>query len=103
MTTDEKDNIYVTDLNSNTVRVVYGEGKHYKELFIESVCLNRTSVIHFERNENVLLVCNNEGGKAFLFDTIKTNITYKSMTSSIQWIYSDSEMFVYAVIMVIKS
>ncbi|VDI32979.1 Hypothetical predicted protein [Mytilus galloprovincialis] len=72
VTTDDKDNVYVSDFISNAVLVVSGEGKQYRELLTKSDGLNGASIIHFDRNENILLVCTNDGGKAFLFD-IKNN------------------------------
>lgn len=71
LTTDDENNVYVADLNSITVFFVSSDGNQYRELLSESDGLNMTSLIHFDKKENVLLVCSNVGGKAFLFD-IKT-------------------------------
>lgn len=68
VTTDDENNVYVADLNSTSVFVVSGNGNRCRTLFGKSNWLNRTGGIYFDRKEKILLVCNNEDEKAFLFD-----------------------------------
>ncbi|CAG2188689.1 unnamed protein product [Mytilus edulis] len=71
VTTDNEGNVYVTDERTHTVIVVSDDGKHHRELLTESDGLNRPWGIYFDKKENVLLVCNERDGNAFLFDVIK--------------------------------
>ncbi|CAG2186399.1 unnamed protein product [Mytilus edulis] len=71
VTTDNEGNVYVTNEETNTVIVVSDDGKHHKELLTESDGLDDPWGIYFDKKENVLLVCNERDGNAFLFDVIK--------------------------------
>ncbi|CAC5384440.1 unnamed protein product [Mytilus coruscus] len=68
VTTDDEGNLYATNYNTNTVIVVSGDGKNYREPLTESDGLDRPGAIYFDKKETILLVCNYRGGKAFLFD-----------------------------------
>ncbi|VDI04705.1 Hypothetical predicted protein [Mytilus galloprovincialis] len=72
VTIDNKGNVYVTDCGKNTVFVVSDDGKQYRVFLSESDGLNKPWGIYFEKKENILLVSNNNDGKAFLFDVKKT-------------------------------
>ncbi|CAG2251533.1 unnamed protein product [Mytilus edulis] len=71
VTTDDEGNVYVTNASTNTVIVVSDDCEHYKELLTESDGLDRPFGIYFDKTENILLVCNERDGNAFLFDVIK--------------------------------
>ncbi|CAG2198993.1 unnamed protein product [Mytilus edulis] len=71
---DSEGNVYVTDLNTNTVVVVSADGRQYREILTESNGLNCPRGIYFEKPENVLVVCNRQDGQAFLFDVKETNV-----------------------------
>ncbi|CAG2256671.1 unnamed protein product [Mytilus edulis] len=71
VTTDDEGNVYVTNASTNTVIVVSDDCEHYKELLTESNGLNEPFGIYFDKTENILLVCNERDGNAFLFDVIK--------------------------------
>ncbi|CAC5362586.1 unnamed protein product [Mytilus coruscus] len=71
VTTDDEGNVYVTDINSHTVVVISDDGKHHREILTTSDGLNWPSGIYFDKKENIVLVCNHEDGKAFLFDVKK--------------------------------
>ncbi|CAG2238409.1 unnamed protein product [Mytilus edulis] len=71
VTTDDEGNVYVTNASTNTVIVVSDDGEHHKELLTESNGLNEPFGIYFDKTENILLVCNERDGNAFLFDVIK--------------------------------
>ncbi|CAG2192641.1 unnamed protein product [Mytilus edulis] len=71
VTTDKEGNVYGTDEWTHTVIVVSDDGKHHKQLLTESDGLDEPRGIYFDKKENVLLVCNNMDGNAFLFDVIK--------------------------------
>ncbi|XP_052081918.1 uncharacterized protein LOC127719719 [Mytilus californianus] len=68
VTTDNKGNVYVTDYYTNAVVEVSDEGKHHREILTKSDSLNHPCGIYFQKKENVLLVCNINDIKAFLFD-----------------------------------
>ncbi|XP_052102905.1 uncharacterized protein LOC127736408 [Mytilus californianus] len=70
VTIDDDDNIYVTDRDTSTVIVVSADGRHNREILTQSDGLYRPTGIHFDKNENVMLVCNENNRKAFLFDVI---------------------------------
>ncbi|CAG2234631.1 unnamed protein product [Mytilus edulis] len=74
VTTDDDGNVYVINDKNHSVVVVCDNGKHYREILSESNGLNRPCGIYFDKQENVLLVCNYRGGEAFLFDVQKNNI-----------------------------
>ncbi|CAG2218157.1 unnamed protein product [Mytilus edulis] len=71
VTTDNEGNVYVTNEKTHTVIVVSDDGKHHRELLTESDGLDEPRGIYFDKKENVLLVCNERDGNAFLFDVIK--------------------------------
>ncbi|XP_052097330.1 uncharacterized protein LOC127732305 [Mytilus californianus] len=68
VTKDDEGNVYVTDYNTNTVVVISHDGIHYRELLTKSDGLNWSWGIYFDKQENILLVCNHYDGKVFLFD-----------------------------------
>ncbi|XP_063438665.1 uncharacterized protein LOC134719603 isoform X2 [Mytilus trossulus] len=69
--TDNDGNVYVTDENTNTVLVVYDDGRHYGDILTVSDELCQPAGIHFDKKQNILIVCNRQDGKAFLFDVKK--------------------------------
>ncbi|XP_071140272.1 uncharacterized protein [Mytilus edulis] len=69
--TDNDGNVYVTDENTNTVVVVYDDGRHYGDILTGSDELCKPAGIHFDKKQNILIVCNRQDGKAFLFDVKK--------------------------------
>ncbi|CAG2245091.1 unnamed protein product [Mytilus edulis] len=71
VTTDDEGNVYVTDESTHTVVVVSDDGKHHRELLTKSDGLNEPNGIYYDKKENILLVCNDSDGNAFLFDVIK--------------------------------
>ncbi|CAG2243021.1 unnamed protein product [Mytilus edulis] len=71
VTTDNEGNVYVTNASTNTVIVVSDDGEHHKELLTESNGLNEPFEIYFDKTDNILLVCNERDGNAFLFDVIR--------------------------------
>ncbi|XP_076085427.1 uncharacterized protein LOC143056230 [Mytilus galloprovincialis] len=71
VTTDNEGNVYVTDERTHTVIVVSDDGQQHRELLTESGGLYEPWGIYFDKKENVLLVCNETDGNAFLFDVIK--------------------------------
>ncbi|CAG2184782.1 unnamed protein product [Mytilus edulis] len=71
VTTDNEGNVYVTNEETHTVIVVSDDGKHHRELLTKSDGLDRPYGIYFDKKENILLVCNERDGNAFLFDVIK--------------------------------
>lgn len=73
VTTDNEGNVFVTDYYTNAVVKVSDDGKFHREILTKSNSLNHPCGIHFEKKENVLLVCNINDIKAFLFD-VKRNI-----------------------------
>ncbi|XP_052067786.1 uncharacterized protein LOC127707294 [Mytilus californianus] len=75
VTTDNERNVYVTDGRTHTVVVIYDDGKIYREILTQSDGLKRPGGIHFDKKENILLVCNHLFGNGFLFEFKKeTNI-----------------------------
>ncbi|CAG2205718.1 unnamed protein product [Mytilus edulis] len=68
VTTDNEGNVYVTDGRTHTVIVVSNDGQRHKEPLTKSDGLYEPNGIYFDKNENILLVCNNKDGKAFLCD-----------------------------------
>lgn len=70
VTADDERHVYVTDEDSDTV-LVFDDGSYYKEILTETDRLYRPRGIYFDKQENVLLVSNYYGGKAFLFDVKK--------------------------------
>ncbi|CAC5362597.1 unnamed protein product [Mytilus coruscus] len=74
VTTDDEGNVYVTNGENHNVVVVCDNGKHYREILSGSNGLNGPSGIYFDKQENVLLVCNYRDGEAFLFDVKKNKI-----------------------------
>ncbi|CAG2201863.1 unnamed protein product [Mytilus edulis] len=64
--TDNDGNVYVTDENTNTVVVVYDDGRHYGDILTGSDELCKPAGIHFDKKQNSLIVCNRQDGKAFL-------------------------------------
>lgn len=71
VTTDNEGNVYVTGRMNNTLLVISDDGKHHRELLTESDGLNRPYGIYYDKKENIVLVCNDSNGKAFLFDVKK--------------------------------
>ncbi|CAC5380231.1 unnamed protein product [Mytilus coruscus] len=71
VTTDNEGNVYLTNIRKNTVVVVSDDGKHHRELLTKSDGLDWPYGIYFDRKENILLVCNYDDGKVFLFDVKK--------------------------------
>ncbi|CAG2245250.1 unnamed protein product [Mytilus edulis] len=71
VTTDNDKNVYVTSYKTNTVIVISDDGKHHKELLTKSDGLDWPRGIYFDKKENILLVCNERNGKAFLFEVKK--------------------------------
>ncbi|CAC5387990.1 unnamed protein product [Mytilus coruscus] len=71
VTTDNEGNVYVINNNTNTVEVVSDDGKHHREILTISDGLDVPYGIYFDKQENILLVCNVSDGKAFLFDVKK--------------------------------
>ncbi|CAG2189719.1 unnamed protein product [Mytilus edulis] len=76
VTTDNESNVYVTDGSTHTVVVVSDDGKLYREILTQSDGLKRPSGIHFDKNENVLLVCNHTFGNGFLFELKRNQQKY---------------------------
>ncbi|XP_071147414.1 uncharacterized protein [Mytilus edulis] len=68
VTTDDEGNVYVTNKTAHTVIVVSDDGKHQRELLTKSDGLFRPCGIHYDKKENILLVCNIFNGNAFSFD-----------------------------------
>ncbi|XP_071127292.1 uncharacterized protein [Mytilus edulis] len=68
VTTDRRGTVYVTNGMTDNVLVVSENGHRYEEFLTSSDGMNRPSGIHFDKNENVLFVCNASDGKAFLFN-----------------------------------
>ncbi|CAG2246059.1 unnamed protein product [Mytilus edulis] len=71
VTTDDEGNVYVTGRRTHTVLVVSDDGKHYRELLTKLEGLNEPYGIYYDKKENIVLVCNESNGKAFLFDVKK--------------------------------
>ncbi|CAG2220488.1 unnamed protein product [Mytilus edulis] len=69
VTTDDEENVYVTDWMKDIVVVVSDDGKHHRELLTKSDGLNKPWGIYFDKKDNTLLVCND--CDAFLFDVKK--------------------------------
>ncbi|XP_063418386.1 uncharacterized protein LOC134701177 [Mytilus trossulus] len=69
VTTDDEENVYVTDYRKDIVLVVSDDGKHHRELLTQSDGLYNPRGIYFDKKENILLVCND--CDAFLFDVKK--------------------------------
>lgn len=74
LTTDDRGNIYVSNYHPNTVVVVSGDGIQHRVILTESDGLDGPSGIYFDKQANILLVCNRDNGKVFLFD-VKWNTT----------------------------
>ncbi|CAC5420383.1 AASDH [Mytilus coruscus] len=74
VTTDDEGNVYMTDWTTGTVVVVSDDGKTYREILTKSDGLIHPGGIYFDRKEHVLFVCNNNDGRAFIFD-VKKKIT----------------------------
>ncbi|CAC5399557.1 unnamed protein product [Mytilus coruscus] len=73
-TTDDDGIVYVINCFTSTVVAVSEDGSLHREILAKSNGLKNPDGIHFDKKENVLLVCNIDNWKAFLFD-IKKNIT----------------------------
>ncbi|XP_063431289.1 uncharacterized protein LOC134713952 [Mytilus trossulus] len=69
VTTDDEGNVYVTDEDTNVVLVISKDGKKIKEILTESDGMVMPAGIHFDKKENVLMICSDE--EAWLFDIIK--------------------------------
>ncbi|CAC5379494.1 unnamed protein product [Mytilus coruscus] len=69
VTTDNEGNVYVTSYKTDTVVVVSNDGQHHREFLTKSDGLNEPRGIYFDKNNKILLVCNDDG--AFLFDVKK--------------------------------
>ncbi|VDI09079.1 Hypothetical predicted protein, partial [Mytilus galloprovincialis] len=64
VTTDNVGNVFATN-NTNTIVVVYDDGKKYGELDTKRHILDRPNVSYFDKTENVLLVCTYRGDMFF--------------------------------------
>lgn len=71
VTTDCEGNVYVTDAWVNTVFFVSGIGNRFGDILNGRDGLDKPCGVHFDKKENVLLVCNAHVGKSFLFDIKK--------------------------------
>ncbi|XP_076103272.1 uncharacterized protein LOC143072293 isoform X2 [Mytilus galloprovincialis] len=69
VTTDNEGNVYVTNEDTNVVLVVSKDGKQCKEILTESDGMDMPAGIHFDKNENILMICSDRD--AWLFDIIK--------------------------------
>lgn len=63
--------MYVTDAWGNTVFFVSGIGNRFGDILNGRDGLDKPCEVHFDKKENVLLVCNAHVGKSFLFDIKK--------------------------------
>lgn len=70
-TTDDEGNVYVVNCFTSTVVVVSEDGSLRKEILTEESGLKKPGALHFDKKENVLLVCNIDNWEAFLFDITK--------------------------------
>lgn len=68
VTTDNDGNVYVVGSSSHNVLVISPDGKHHRELLNESNGLKDPIGIHYDKTNDCLLVCNKEGGDAFLLE-----------------------------------
>lgn len=68
VTLDEKGNVFVTERTSDTIVAVSADGKNSKEILSASDKLLSPSGIHYDRDENMLLVCNFWEQTVFLFN-----------------------------------
>ncbi|CAC5403197.1 unnamed protein product [Mytilus coruscus] len=68
VTVDEKGNVYVTDRTSDTIVAVSADGRNSSEILSATDGLLSPSGIHYDRDENILLVCNFWAHTVFLFD-----------------------------------
>ncbi|XP_063397801.1 uncharacterized protein LOC134682156 [Mytilus trossulus] len=66
VTTDDEQNVYVTNFKKNNVLVISDDGEHYRELFTDLNELKDPWGIYFDKKDKILLVCNDHD--AFLFD-----------------------------------
>lgn len=66
VTTDDEQNVYVTNCRENNVLVISNDGEHYRELFTELDELKEPWGIYFDKKDKILLVCNDRD--AFLFE-----------------------------------
>ncbi|VDI35474.1 Hypothetical predicted protein [Mytilus galloprovincialis] len=71
VTTDDEGNVYVTYSKTNNVVVVSDDGQHHRELVTESDGFDEPWGIYFDKQENILLVCNYRDDKVSLFDVTK--------------------------------
>lgn len=69
VTTDNEGNVYVADEDTNVVLVVSKDGKQFKEILKESDGMDMPAGIHFDKNENILMICSDRD--AWLFDITK--------------------------------
>lgn len=76
ITRDEAGNVYVTNSETHTVVVVSNNGNKYKELLNKSNGLFRPRGIHFDKEDNVLLVSNKDDGMAFIYN-VNNNLESK--------------------------
>ncbi|VDI67887.1 Hypothetical predicted protein [Mytilus galloprovincialis] len=68
VTTDDEGNVYVTNEDTNVVLVVSKDGNQQKEILTESDGMNMPAGIHFDKKENILMICSDRD--AWLFDVI---------------------------------
>lgn len=68
VTTDDEGNVYVTNEDTNVVLVVSKDGKQQKEILTESDGMTMPAGIHFDKKENILMICSDRD--AWLFDVI---------------------------------
>ncbi|XP_052083005.1 uncharacterized protein LOC127720461 isoform X1 [Mytilus californianus] len=69
VTTDDEGNVYVTNEDTNVVLVVSKDGQLKKEILTESDGMDMPAGIHFDKKENILMICSDRD--AWLFDVIK--------------------------------
>lgn len=69
VTTDDEGNVYVTNEDTNVVLFVSKNGKQCKEILTESDGMYMPAGIHFDKKENILMICSDRD--AWFFDIIK--------------------------------
>lgn len=71
VTADNYGNVYITDYDTNAVVVISRNCSHFREIITKAEGMNSPIGLHFDKNENILMVCNENDRKAYLFRNSK--------------------------------
>ncbi|XP_052061989.1 uncharacterized protein LOC127702035 [Mytilus californianus] len=68
---DGDENVFVVGRESNSLMMIQHDGKVVKTLLTESDCLNDPVGVHYNKDKQLLLICNQYTGEVFLYSVTK--------------------------------